>query len=73
MDVQVSTALLLSPDTGHVSPKFHVVFDDDFSRVPFMREGAIPQILIDLVQRRSQSGTTDNNDLKDTLFIPYLQ
>ena len=30
-------ALVLNPETGHVSNKFHVVFDDGFSTVPFMR------------------------------------
>ena len=26
----VSLALVLNPETGHVSPQFHVVFDDEF-------------------------------------------
>ena len=38
-----SVALLLNPATGHFSPQFHVVFDDTFSIVPFIREGKIPQ------------------------------
>ena len=25
-----NVALILNPRTGHVSPQFHVVFDDDF-------------------------------------------
>ena len=37
-----SLALVINPETGHISPKFHVVFDDDFSTVTFMREGTIP-------------------------------
>ena len=37
-----SVALVLNPATGHVSPQFHVVFDDEFSTVPFMREVTIP-------------------------------
>ena len=32
-----SVALVLNPETGHVSPQFHVVFDDEFSTVPFIR------------------------------------
>ena len=30
-------ALVINPATGHISPQFHVMFDDDFSTVPFMR------------------------------------
>ena len=32
-----SVALVLNPATGHVSPQFDVVFDDEFSAVPFMK------------------------------------
>jgi hypothetical protein len=31
-----SVALLYNPSTGHVSPQYHVVFDDDFTTVPYM-------------------------------------
>jgi hypothetical protein len=31
-------ALVLNPCTGHVSPQFHVVFDDHFTTVPFMEK-----------------------------------
>jgi hypothetical protein len=29
-----SVALVYNPSTGHVSPQYHVVFDDDFTTVP---------------------------------------
>ena len=45
-----SVALVINPSTGHVSLKFHVVFDDEFSTVPFMSKGTIPTVLTDLVQ-----------------------
>ena len=32
-----SVALVLNPRTGHVSPQFHVVFDDFFSTVSYMK------------------------------------
>ena len=35
-------ALVLNPETCHVSTQFHVMFDDEFFAVPFMREGTIP-------------------------------
>ena len=48
-----SVALVLNPETGNVSPQFHVVFDDEFSTIPFMREGTISPNWTDIVQRRS--------------------
>ena len=35
-------ALVLNPHTGHVSPQYHVTFDDDFSTLPFVRKGIEP-------------------------------
>ena len=43
-----------------------MVFDDEVSTVPFMREGTITPNWAYLVQCRSQSGAPDNIDLKDT-------
>ena len=37
-----SVALVINPETGHVSPQLHVVFNDKFYRVPFTGEGTIP-------------------------------
>jgi hypothetical protein len=37
-----SVALIYNPSTGHVSPQYHVVFDDDFTTVPCMEAGTIP-------------------------------
>ena len=66
-------ALVLNPATSHVSPQFHVVFDDESSTVPFMREGTIPPIWIDLVQRSLQIGALDSIELKDDWFTPYIE
>ena len=68
-----SLALVITPETGHVTSQFNVVFDDEFSTVPFMREGIIPPNWTDLVQRRSQSGAIENIDLEDTWFTPDLE
>jgi hypothetical protein len=35
-------ALVLNPWTEHVSPLFHVVFDDHFTTVPFMEKNEVP-------------------------------
>ena len=49
----LSVDLVLNPATGYVSPKFHVVFDDEISTVPFIREGTITPNYTDLVQLSS--------------------
>ena len=68
----VSVSLVINSETGHVSPQFHVVFDGEFSTVPFMGEGKIPPNCTDLVQCSSQSGAPENIDLKDNFFAPDI-
>ena len=65
--------MVLKPATGHVSPQFHVVFDDKFSTVPFIREVIITPNWTDLVERSSQSSALDNIDLMDTWLAPYIE
>jgi hypothetical protein len=33
-----NVALLFNPHTGHVSLQFHVIFDNDFTTVPYLRQ-----------------------------------
>ncbi len=76
-----SVALVYNPSTGHVSPQYHVVFDDDFTTVSYMETGTIPPHWPDLVHSSSEMaskqafnlteawlGSTgqDNSDLKLT-------
>jgi hypothetical protein len=35
-------ALVLNPRTGHVSPQYHVVFDDLFTMVAYMKKSEAP-------------------------------
>ncbi len=44
-----SVALVYNPSTGHVSPHYHVVFDDDFTKVLYMAAETIPPHCSDLV------------------------
>ena len=67
---EISVVLFLNPATGHVSPQFHLVFDDEFSTVTFMRECKIPPNWTDLMKHTSQSGAPDNIDPRDTWFTP---
>ena len=61
-----SVALVWNPTTGRVSPQFHVVFDDDFSTVPYMEAGTIPPNWKELVQYSSERATAEDVALADT-------
>ena len=53
--------LVINPETGHVSPQLHVVFEDGLSTVSFMREVKIPPDCKYLMQRSSQIGTPEQS------------
>jgi hypothetical protein len=44
-----NAALIFNPGTGHVSPQFHVIYDDDFTTVPYICTATIPPYRADLV------------------------
>ena len=58
-----NVALVLNPRTLHISPQYHVVFDDDFSTVPFMKNGTIPPNWEKLVFASSEIATDEDFDL----------
>ena len=64
-----SVALLWNPTTGRVSPQYHIVFDDDFSTVPYMEASTLPHNWEDLVKYSSEMATTTDIDLADTWLI----
>ena len=37
-----NVSLILNLSTGHVSPQFHVVFDENFSTVTSLKNGSVP-------------------------------
>ena len=61
-----SVALVLNPRTGHVSPQFHVVFDEDFTTVPFMDKNQVPPNWAKLVQSSRELVTEEQFDLANT-------
>ena len=68
-----SVDLVLKPETCHVSLQLHMVFDDEFYTISFMREGTIPPNCTDIVQLISYRGVLENIDLNDTWFTPDLE
>ena len=59
-------ALVLNPGTGHVSPQYHLVFDDEFSTARHLRAGTVPQNWRELVESSSFSSTEEQYSLADT-------
>ena len=50
-----------------------MVFHDEFSTFPLMREVTIPPNWKDIVKRSSHSGAPETIDLKYTWFTPDLE
>ena len=65
-----TVALVLNPRTGHVSPQFHIVFDDLFTTVPFMNKNQLPPNWADLVENSCELATEEKFDLAKTWLFP---
>jgi hypothetical protein len=65
-----SVALVLNPQTGHVLPQYHVVFDDLFTTVPFMEKSEVPLNWADLVERSQEHVTDEHYEVAKTWFFP---
>jgi hypothetical protein len=48
-----NVGLILNPRTGHVSPQFYVVYNDDFTTVPYLRTTTVPPHWAKLVEASS--------------------
>jgi hypothetical protein len=56
-------ALVFNPKTARVSLQYHIVFDDDFSTVPYMERGEVPPNWDDLCRLSAESATDESVDL----------
>ena len=59
-------ALVWNPTTIRVSPQYHVVFDDDFTNVPYMEVGTLPPNWQELIEHSPEMATTKNVFKADT-------
>jgi hypothetical protein len=64
-----SVALVLNPRTGHVSPQYHVVFDNLFTMVEYMKKSEVPPHWTELVSK-SERITDEDYDLTKTWLFP---
>ena len=63
-----NVALFLNPKTGLVSPKYHVVYDDQFRTFHHMRDLKVPPNWAQLVKNSIELVTTEQYDLTKTWF-----
>ena len=63
-----SVALVLNPNTGLISPQFHVVFDDNFSTIPYLRSGTVPDNWKQLVDNSREKSVEGFYDVTKTWF-----
>ena len=61
-----NVALVWNSTTGRVSPQYHVVFDDDFTTVPYMEAGTLPPNWEDLVHHSCETATAEEVELADS-------
>ena len=61
-----SVALVLNPRSGLISPQYHVVFDDEFSTVPYLNSTDIPPQWLALVKNNSERTQTEDYALAET-------
>ncbi len=61
-----SVALVFNLATGRVSPAYHVVFDDTFFTVPYMRAASLPPNWEELVKNSSEIATNEEVDLAES-------
>ena len=50
-----SVAMVLNPATGLISSQYHVVYDNAFTTVPYMRSELAPKHWKDLVEHACES------------------
>jgi hypothetical protein len=54
-----SVALVLNLATGHISPQFHMVFDDDFTTISHLKLGTVPTNWPELFEHSRESVTDE--------------
>jgi hypothetical protein len=48
-----NVSLIINPQTGHISPQFHVVYNDDFTMVPYLRNATVHPHWAEIVKASS--------------------
>ena len=67
-----NVGLILNPRTGHVSPQFHVVYDDDFTTVPYLCSAEVPPHWAKLVEASSHLEVHTEQQVDTWQSLPEL-
>ncbi len=67
-----NVALIFNTRIGHVSPRFHVFCDDDFTTVPYLRMATIPPYWTDLVCASSKLHVYTKRQVDTWQSLPEL-
>jgi hypothetical protein len=68
-----NVALILNPRTGHVSPQFHVVCNDDFTIVQFLWTATVPPHCADLVRSLATIQTYTKHQVSTWQLLPEIE
>ncbi len=68
-----NVALILNPRTGHVSLRFHVVFDDDFTLVQYLQTATVPPHWADLVRSLATIQTYNEHQVGTWQSLPEIE
>ncbi len=68
-----NVGLILNPRTGHISPQFHVVYDDDFTTVPYLRTVSVPPHWEKLVESSAQIELYTEKQVDTWQSLPVLE
>ena len=66
----VTVALVLNPRTGHVLPQFHIVFDDLFTTILFMKKSQLPPNWAEPVKDYRELVTDERFNLEKHWLFP---
>jgi hypothetical protein len=69
----VVVVLVLNPRTGHISPQFHVVFDDDFTTVPYLRKMEVPPHWAELVRSSAEVQLYTEHQVSTWQSLPEVE
>ena len=67
-----NVAFILNPRMGHVLPQFYVVYNDDFTTVPYLRTAAVPPHWAELVRASSTIALYTERKVGTWQSIPEL-
>ena len=68
-----NVGLILNPRTGHVSPQYHVVYDNDFTTVPYLHTAAVPPHWAELVKASSHLEVHTERQVGTWQSLPELE